>query len=146
MGESSKFPKSWTFVNQILKHAVCLQISTISSLNDQLSLDKRKLNQRFHKNLPNSRFWGCLSVESQPQNLEFRNNPENFHPCIIFDQIQKINNLKHWPQNTMFCTPFTHLCKQFWHRSGPEVIKLFPCSTLLSTKFIMIKNVKMLAF
>ena len=22
-------------------------------------------------------------MESQPQNPEFRNNPENFHPCII---------------------------------------------------------------
>ena len=26
---------------------------------------------------------------------------------------------------------------------GPEVIKLFPCSTLLSTKFILLINVKM---
>ena len=31
--------------NQILKLAVCLQISTISSLNGQLSSDKLKLNQ-----------------------------------------------------------------------------------------------------
>ena len=23
----------------------------------------------------------CISVESQPQNPEFRNNPENVHPC-----------------------------------------------------------------
>ena len=23
-----------------------------------------------------------ISIESQPQNLESRNNPENFHPCI----------------------------------------------------------------
>ena len=82
MGESSKFPKSWTFESQILKLAVCLQISTISCLNGQLSLDKLKLNQRSHKNLPNSRFWGWLSVESQPQIPEFRNNPENFHPCL----------------------------------------------------------------
>ena len=22
-------------------------------------------------------------MESQPQNPEFRNNPENFHPCIV---------------------------------------------------------------
>ena len=22
-------------------------------------------------------------MESQPQNPEFRNNPENFHPCIL---------------------------------------------------------------
>ena len=28
-------------------------------------------------------------------------------------------------------------------RAGPEVIKLFPCSTLLSTKFIQLMNVKM---
>ena len=27
-----------------------------------------------------SGFWGQLSVESQPQNPEFRNNPEKFHP------------------------------------------------------------------
>ena len=24
-----------------------------------------------------------ISVESQPQNPEFRNNPESFHQCII---------------------------------------------------------------
>ena len=30
-----------------------------------------------------------------------------------------------------------------WHRSGLEVIKLFPCSTQLSTKFILLINVKM---
>ena len=24
---------------------------------------------------------GAFAVESQPQNPEFRNNPENFHPC-----------------------------------------------------------------
>ena len=28
-------------------------------------------------------------------------------------------------------------------RSGPEVIKLFPCSTQLSMKFILLINVKM---
>ena len=28
-------------------------------------------------------------------------------------------------------------------KSGPEVIKLFPCSTQLSTKFIRLRNVKM---
>ena len=33
--------------------------------------------------LPNSAFWGCLYMESQPQNPEFRINPENFHPWII---------------------------------------------------------------
>ena len=28
-------------------------------------------------------------------------------------------------------------------RTGPEVIELYPCSTKLSTKFILLKNVKM---
>ena len=28
--------------------------------------------------------FGHISVESQPQNPEFRNNPENFHPCSFF--------------------------------------------------------------
>ena len=32
-------------------------------------------------NLSNSAFWGWLSTESQPQNPEFRNNLDNFHPC-----------------------------------------------------------------
>ena len=31
---------------------------------------------------------------------------------------------------------------EFGSRSGPEVIKLFPCSTKLSTKFILFINVK----
>ena len=31
-------------------------------------------------NLLNSGLWGRLSMESQPQNCEFRNNPENFLP------------------------------------------------------------------
>ena len=44
------------FENQIFKHAVCLQISTNSGLNGQLSLDKLKLNQGSHKNLQNSGF------------------------------------------------------------------------------------------
>ena len=34
-------------------------------------------------------------------------------------------------------------CKQSVHRPCPEVIKLFPCSTQLSTKFIQLINVKM---
>ena len=28
-------------------------------------------------------------MESQPQNPEFRNNPENFHPCNRPDQYNK---------------------------------------------------------
>ena len=33
--------------------------------------------------------------------------------------------------------------KQFEFRSGPEVIRLFSCSTQLSMKFILLVNVKM---
>ena len=40
-----------------------------------------KINQRSYYNLPNSAFGGWRSIESQPQNPEFRINPENFHPC-----------------------------------------------------------------
>ena len=32
-------------------------------------------------------------MESQPQNPEFRNNPESFHPCIGLDK-QKILSVK----------------------------------------------------
>ena len=28
-------------------------------------------------------------MESQPQNPEFKNNPENFHPCITFLVLHK---------------------------------------------------------
>ena len=38
---------------------------------------------------------------------------------------------------------YDHSVKQFGTRSGPEVIKLFLCSTQLSTKFILLINVKM---
>ena len=31
----------------------------------------------------------------------------------------------------------------FFYRAGPKVIKLFPCSTQLSKKFILLINVKM---
>ena len=27
-------------------------------------------------------------MESQPQNPEFRNNPENFHPCITVQNVR----------------------------------------------------------
>ena len=49
-------------------------------LTGQMSFNKLKINQRSHNNLPNSVIWGWLSMESQPQNPEFRINPENFHP------------------------------------------------------------------
>ena len=47
-----------------------------------MCLDNLKIKQRCFYNLPNSAFWGRLSMESQPQHPEFRNNPENFHPWI----------------------------------------------------------------
>ena len=31
-------------------------------------------------------------MESQPQNPEFRNNPENFHPCISMSQNPPVSN------------------------------------------------------
>ena len=34
-------------------------------------------------------------MESQPQNPEFRNNPENFHPCTI------IMNFDHFRDNVV---------------------------------------------
>ena len=69
MGESSKFHKSWTLENQNLKFALCLQNIKNSKLNGQIHvpLDKLKQYQKSYYNLQNSA-------------IEFRNNPENFHP------------------------------------------------------------------
>ena len=33
-------------------------------------------------------------MESQPQNPEFRINPENFHPCVIREAMNGCKNLK----------------------------------------------------
>ena len=38
-------------------------------------------------------------MESQPQNPEFRINPENFYPCIFFSQIMKKVNLNKYGNN-----------------------------------------------
>ena len=46
-----------------------------------MCLDNLKTNQGSYYNLLNSAFWGWLSMESQPQNPEFRINPENIHQC-----------------------------------------------------------------
>ena len=83
MGESSKSPKSWTLENQNLKLAVCLQNIQNFKYNGQIPSDKGRLNQKNYYNLQNSAFWGWLSMESQPQNPEFRNNPENFRPWFV---------------------------------------------------------------
>ena len=77
--ESSKFPKSWTFETPILKPAVC-PLNILNFKFKWLIALRLKINQRSYYDLSNSAFWGWLSVESQPQNPEFRNNPENFHP------------------------------------------------------------------
>ena len=72
-----KISKILNFRNSNLKNL----IFTISSLTGWMSFDRLKIHQRSYCELPNSGFWGRLSVESQPQNPEFRNNPENFHQC-----------------------------------------------------------------
>ena len=56
MGESSKFLKSLTLKNQNLKLAVCLQNIKNSKFNDQIPLDKLKLNQKSYHYLQNSAF------------------------------------------------------------------------------------------
>ena len=83
MDESLKFQKSWTFEIQLLKLQYAFKIFNISSLNAYLSFDQLYIYQKNYYILPNSAFWGWLSMESQPQNPEFRNNPENFHPCVV---------------------------------------------------------------
>ena len=42
-----------------------------------------------------------------------------------------------------FCSLLIIFANSFGHRSGPEVIKLFSCSTQQSIKIIMLINVKM---
>ena len=54
----------------------------LNSLKSDLLTWRLNTSMDLYYNLPNSGFWGWLSVESQPQNPEFRNNPENFHSCI----------------------------------------------------------------
>ena len=47
-----------------------------------MSLDRLIINQRSYYGLLNPAFRGWLSMESHPQNPEFRNYSENFHPCF----------------------------------------------------------------
>ena len=98
MGESSKFPKSWTFETPILKLAVGpLNIHNFN-FNGQLSFDRLYKNRKTYHYLPNSVFWGWLSMESQPQNPEFRNNPEfewkRWNIKIFENFISSYNQLK----------------------------------------------------
>ena len=49
-------------------------------------------------------------MESHPQNSEFRNNPENFHPCYVSLQCDENQNLMccliHRLIHKKFQTPF----------------------------------------
>ena len=53
-----------------------------------------KSNQRSYYNLRNSGFWGGLSMESPPQNPEFRINPEispmHFKPANLLHRISVV--------------------------------------------------------
>ena len=112
-----------------------------------MSLDRLKINQKSY-NLPNSAFWGWPSVERQPQNPEFRNNPENFHPCRHFissSSIQTnafvyINKIWQniWTPNSpcrwkLLSSADNH-CKQLGSRSG--LIWMEPSCLILMVKLI----------
>ena len=95
-GWKFKTTKILNFQNSSLKTwGMPTDYSQFSSSNGQLSLDRLSINQRTNYNLTYSAFWGWLSTESQPQNPEFRNNYENFHPWIIQKHIHKINAWHH---------------------------------------------------
>ena len=54
------------------------------NFNCTLSLDTLYSNKKIYYNLPNSAFWGWLSMESQPQNPEFRKILKTFtHAHIV---------------------------------------------------------------
>ena len=108
-----------------------------------MCLDNLKTNQRSSYNLPNSGFWSWLSMESQPQNPEFRINAENFHPCIMLLKIFK-HNLSLFILDTnkqvLWQTVKTQMkCHKMWHfirvctvceetqkqSSGTEIVKSF---------------------
>ena len=57
-----------------------------------------KINQRSWYILLNSAFWGWLSVESHPQNPEFRNNLENFHPSRWASSWDLCTNCRDFPK------------------------------------------------
>ena len=71
-------------------------VLTISSLNGQLSSDRLYINKKTYHNSSNWAFWGWISMESQPQNTEFRNNPKNLHPCAMREQTEIVVNGVHF--------------------------------------------------
>ena len=64
-------------------------------------------------------------MESQPQNPEFRNNPENFHPCIHCNvSLKRPLVLRLLPIQldlTLYrlVSSADYLCKKFGPRTGP---------------------------
>ena len=58
------------------------------------------------QNVPNSAFWGWLSMESQPQNPEFRNNLGNSHPCKYAIQNYKLTLQKKYGVQNMANSAF----------------------------------------
>ena len=106
------------------------QILNLRSLNDWLCFHNLKTNPGSYNNLPNSAIWGWLSNESQPQNPEFRINPENFYPCLYFlctkSEIFKAYNtvrsvdwkLLHTPNNlTLFLLAVTFVFCRKGHKT-----------------------------
>ena len=118
-------------------------------LVNSLSIEKLKINERCYYNLLNSTFWDWLSIESQPQNPEFRNNAENFHPCpslldnVIIVKISCVWSFIVWrPTNSV-----SFLMSQHQRHSGTQVdISLVLQEVKLSHPFLytiwkkMIKN------
>ena len=87
LGWKFKISKILNFWNSNLKTWSCpLNIHNFKFKWPNVVRQTDYINQRSCYDLPNSAFWGWHSVESQPQNPEFRNNPENFHPCIYNKQ------------------------------------------------------------
>ena len=76
-----KIYKNWPLEIQILKLAIGLQILIIFKFKWSIVFRlTENISGKLRYNQPNSAFWGWFSKEIQPQNPEFRNNPENFHP------------------------------------------------------------------
>ena len=42
-------------------------------------------------------------MESQPQNPEFKKKPENFHPCIVFQNHTKLFNVGRMSNKNYMC-------------------------------------------
>ena len=56
-------------------------------------------------------------MESQPQNPEFRINPDNFHPCVTCSEVCVT---KAW-QNCIFMWPLgSRARKANWQKSGSQ--------------------------